>query len=145
MTAITTRRTLCTTADAASILGVTMCRVRQLAKAGAPWSELIGPYVRVFDRDEVTRRARVLDIDRARARSRPGPGRIQARPLEPCREGPPWKDQDTPETLVSLEAGEPLRLFSCTGVSGTIKRSVATRSPYGEGHGPARGGIPRSD
>lgn len=75
MTAITTRRTLCTTADAASILGVTMCRVRQLAKAGALWSELIGPYVRVFDRDEVTRRARVLDIDRALGHVRgPAPG-----------------------------------------------------------------------
>lgn len=73
--AIHTQRTLCTTAEAAEILGCTMCRLRQLADSGDLWSEVIGARARVFDRDQVKKRAKELDLARAAGHVRgPAPG-----------------------------------------------------------------------
>ena len=73
--AISTRRNLCTTAEAAQVLGVTMCRLRQLSKAGDLWSERIGDRARVYDRDQVEKRAEELAALRAGGHVRgPAPG-----------------------------------------------------------------------
>ena len=73
--AIKTKRNLCTTAEAAQVFGVSMCRVRQMWGAGELWSELLGDRARVFDRDEVERKAAELSERRAGGHVRgPSPG-----------------------------------------------------------------------
>ena len=73
--AIQSRRNLCTTAEAARVLGVTMCRLRQLANAGDLWSEKVGDRARLYDRDQVEKRAEELAALRAGGHVRgPAPG-----------------------------------------------------------------------
>ena len=52
-----TNRKMITTSDAAKILGVTMGRIRQIAREGGLWHSLLGEHCLVFDCDEVTARA----------------------------------------------------------------------------------------
>jgi hypothetical protein len=61
---IKTRRELCTTSDAARIFGVTMGRIRQMARKGELWNTLMGEHCLVFDLDEVRERASALHAAR---------------------------------------------------------------------------------
>jgi len=73
--AIQTRRNLCTTAEAAEILGVSMCRARQLALSGDLWAEKVGERARLYDRDQVEARAQELATLREGGHVRgPAPG-----------------------------------------------------------------------
>jgi len=53
-----TTRTICSTREAAKIYGCTMGRIRQLARAGAIWSQ------------HVTERALVLDLEEIKVKAR---------------------------------------------------------------------------
>jgi phage terminase Nu1 subunit (DNA packaging protein) len=63
--ALQTTRKLCTTREAAKIYGCSMCRIRQMARAGAVWHQRMGPRVLMFDADELAR----LSKTRAAARA----------------------------------------------------------------------------
>ena len=74
MTLRTTRK-LITTQTAAKIFGVTMGRIRQMARTGQLWHELMGEHCLVFDHDEVTKKAEALAAARAAGHVRgPQPG-----------------------------------------------------------------------
>lgn len=62
--AFKSRRTLCTTRDAAQAFGVTMARIRQMASAGQLWCDRIGDTL-VYDADEVHAKATALQEARA--------------------------------------------------------------------------------
>lgn len=57
--ALKSDRRLCSTREAAEIFGCTMGRIRQLARAGELWSDLIHDRALVLDLDEVRRKAKV--------------------------------------------------------------------------------------
>ena len=72
---IQTRRNLCSTAEAAEILGVSMGRVRQLSNAGDLWTVKMSGRFHMFDRDQVAKRAQELEVLRAGGHVRgPAPG-----------------------------------------------------------------------
>lgn len=76
--AIKTRRTLCTTRDAAETFGVTMARVRQMAEAGQIWCERLGKSL-VYDYDEVQQKAAAIKAARDAGHVRgPAPGGFKA-------------------------------------------------------------------
>jgi hypothetical protein len=75
------RRTLCTTADVARIFGVTMGRVRQMAREGTLWNTHMGTHCLVFDLDEVTAKAKALHAAREAGKVRgPKPKGFQKDP-----------------------------------------------------------------
>jgi len=54
-----TDRRLCSTREAADIFGCTMGRIRQLARAGELWSDLLHDRALVYDLDEVRKKAKI--------------------------------------------------------------------------------------
>jgi hypothetical protein len=60
--ALPTNRKLIGTRDAAKILGISMCRVRQLAEDGTLWSDKPAGNARVFDETEIIRRSNVKRV-----------------------------------------------------------------------------------
>ena len=76
-----TNRNIITTSDAAKILGVTMGRIRQIAREGSLWHTLMGEHCLVFDFDEVTARADAMRIAREAGKVRgPKPKGFQKDP-----------------------------------------------------------------
>lgn len=76
-----TTRDLCTTSDVARIFGVTMARVRAMARDGVLWHEKLGAHVIVFDRREAEDKAADLAARRAAGKVRgPAPGGFKADP-----------------------------------------------------------------
>lgn len=83
-----TTRDLITTSDVARIFGVTMARVRAMARNGVLWHEKLGAHVIVFDRVECEAKAADLAARRAAGKVRgPAPGGFKADPPGKRRKG----------------------------------------------------------
>jgi hypothetical protein len=60
--ALPNNRKMIGTREAATILGISMCRVRQLADDGTLWSDKPSGNARVFDETEIIRRSKLKRV-----------------------------------------------------------------------------------